>query len=95
MEIITSSEAIREQLSEECPDLSITGGAGDTKLVWNPADEAEVKAAKAAFDNLKNKGFTFFRTDEGHDGERVDEFSEDIGRLEMKVTAVPRMQGGA
>ena len=74
-------------------EMRILGGRGDTKVIWNTENAAEVKAAKRQFKDLVEKQrFAAFRVNEsGSQGERVREFDPNAGKLII----VPPMAGGA
>jgi len=42
-------------------ELRILGKEGDTKVIWDPDNKDEVKAAREQFDTLKAKKFLAFR----------------------------------
>ena len=48
---------------------------GDTKTIWDPENEDEVKAAKKSFNHLKKKGYSGFHVKTaGRKGERMEDF---------------------
>lgn len=64
---------------------------GDTKLIWNPDNDEEVKAAKSHFRKLIDKGFQAFSVKkDGEKGKKVTAF--DPG-MEM-IIMVPAIAGG-
>lgn len=66
-------------------------GNGDSKIIWNPDNAEEVKAAKEHFGSLIKKGFKAFRgKDDGEKGASVTDFDPSIRRLIM----VPPIVGG-
>ena len=71
--------------------MAVMGGAGDTKIIWDPANDDEVKTAKRTFDDLLKKGFTAFKVEKGGDkGDKITDFDKDAEKLIL----VPRMAGG-
>ena len=46
------------------PHAVIADATGDTRLMWDPRDKDEVKAAKEAFDKAKAKGMLAYSVDE-------------------------------
>lgn len=71
--------------------MKVMDKTGDTKHIWNPANEAETEAARATFDSLKAKGYTGYRVDRnGEKGEVMRHFQADAG----KVIMAPRTVGG-
>ena len=72
-------------------EMRIISGEGDTKMLWDPANEDEVEAAEAQFDALIEKGFTAFKVKkDGEKGKKITKFDEDAGKIIM----VPRIVGG-
>ena len=72
-------------------EMRIISGEGDTKMLWDPANEDEVEAAEAQFDALVEKGFTAFKVKkDGEKGKKITKFDEDAGKIIM----VPRIVGG-
>lgn len=65
---------------------------GDTKVMWDRHNEAEVKAAKAMFQSLREKHYLAFKAigKDGAQGSQIDAFDPDLERIIM----VPRMVGG-
>lgn len=41
--------------------MAVLNAEGDTKYAWDPKNPAEVEAAREHFNNLKAKGFMFFK----------------------------------
>jgi len=72
-------------------EMRIISGEGDTKMLWDPANEDEVEAAEAQFDALIEKGFTAFKVKkDGEKGKKITKFDEDAGKIIM----VPKIIGG-
>ena len=72
-------------------EMAILGRPGDTKVVWDSDNEAEVKNAERTFNELVAEGFTGYAVRRsGERGERIREFDPEAESLIM----VPRMQGG-
>lgn len=72
-------------------EMRIISGEGDTKMLWDPANEDEVAAAEEQFDRLIDKGFKAYRVKkDGEKGKKIKKFDEDAG----KIILVPRMVGG-
>jgi hypothetical protein len=74
-------------------EMRIIGGRGDTKVIWNPENSHEVKAAERQFKDLvKKQKFAAFRVlKDGERGEQVREFDPRAAKLII----VPPMAGGA
>lgn len=72
--------------------LAVMGQPGDTKIMWNPDNEDEVKAAKKTWDELVGKKrFIGFRVKrDGEPGERIAEFDASAAKLII----APPMAGG-
>lgn len=74
-------------------EMSILNHEGDTKVIWDPENEDECKAAEKQFDILMDKGFTAFEVKK--DGKKktaktVRKFKPGLGKLIM----VPELVGG-
>ena len=71
--------------------LAVMDHTGDTKIMWDADNEAEVEVAKKTFDSLRKKGYSAFKTNKkGEAGERITEFDPQAERLIM----APQLQGG-
>ncbi len=71
--------------------MHVLDDTGDTKIMWNPRDEDEVKNAKKNFARLIDKGFRAFKVlSDGKPGERITEFDKDA----EKIIFVPQLAGG-
>jgi hypothetical protein len=64
---------------------------GDTKLIWNPDNNEEVKAAKSHFRKLLDKGFRAFSVKK--DGEKGKQIKDFDPAMEM-IIMVPAIAGG-
>jgi hypothetical protein len=73
-------------------EMRVMGGHGDTKVIWNPENRDESKAAERQFKDLvkKKKFAAFLVKKDGEQGERVREFDPQAGKLIL----VPPMAGG-
>jgi hypothetical protein len=64
---------------------------GDMKVEWDPKSDIEVEAARKTFDEMKGKGFTFFKMKTGgRKGEQIRFFEPDA----RKIIGVAQMVGG-
>lgn len=64
---------------------------GDSKIMWDSDNDAEVAAAKAQFDALTAKGYHAFRVNkDGEAGERLRNFDKNAEALVL----VPQIRGG-
>jgi len=71
--------------------LRVMGAEGDTRIMWNPENDAEVANAKRTFDDLKKKGYNAYAVKKkGDKGEVVTAFDKDAAKLIL----APRMAGG-
>lgn len=72
--------------------MEILDSNGDTKVMWDQHNEAEVAVAKAAFDAARAKGASVFKVKgkQGERGRRLDEFDPTVERM----IVVPQMVGG-
>jgi hypothetical protein len=72
-------------------ELRVMDKTGDTKIVWDSANNDEVGAAQKMFDDLIKKGFAAFAVKKtGEPGKSVTEFDPEMEALIM----VPRIVGG-
>lgn len=72
-------------------ELSVLDRTGDTKIMWDSAQDAEVDAARATFDDLKKKGYLAYSVNKkGDKGEVMKKFDPDAERIIM----APAMVGG-
>jgi hypothetical protein len=71
--------------------MDVLDVTGHTEVRWNPADAAEVEAARTTFNALTGRGYRAFRSDDdGRKGERMDTF-DPAARV---LTLVPQVGGG-
>jgi hypothetical protein len=64
---------------------------GDTRITWFPDDEEEIKKAKKKFDELKDKGWSFFTVEAvTGKGKKVESFDSSLSQ----IIAVPPIAGG-
>lgn len=73
--------------------LHILDATGDTRILWDPRNEDEVAAARAAFDAAKGRGMLAYKVSKKtgeSSGEVVREFDEKAGKLIMS----PQLVGG-
>ncbi|MHC4311206.1 MAG: hypothetical protein ACYSW3_01895 [Planctomycetota bacterium] len=73
-------------------EMRIIDGTGDTKLIWDKNNQAEVDNARKTFNDLvKNKKFAAFSVKKSGDKkDQVYKFSPNAEKLIM----VPQIQGG-
>lgn len=72
-------------------EMSVMDETGDSKLVWDEDNEAEVAAAETMFKSLKKKGYAGYKVDKkGEKGTIMDEFDPSA----EKVIMAPQMKGG-
>jgi hypothetical protein len=83
-----------ENISEELGAASIMGSNGDTKIIWDPKKESDVKSAEAIFKDMRAKNYLAFRVKgrKSEQGEQLNEFDPKAGR--MLLIFVPPFQGG-
>lgn len=90
----TTIEAVRPPQRKPLPhegSICELHADGDYKTIWNPDKPAEVAAARAAFEDLKSKGYLIYRADpEGEKGEQMRAFEPKASTL----IAIPRVVGG-
>ncbi len=64
---------------------------GDTKIIWDVEEKAEVKVARDVFDKLKKKGYYAYQVKgSGKKGEVIDKFDPAV----EKIIMAPPMAGG-
>ena len=72
-------------------EMAILDRTGDTKIIWDSANEDEVEEAKRTFKNLKDKGYAAYSVNKkGDKGEVIKKFDADAERIIM----APPMVGG-
>jgi hypothetical protein len=72
-------------------ELRKLGPEGDTKIIWDAENEAEVEVAENAFDKLKGEGYFAYKVKKrGGKGKVIDEFDPNAEKI---IMALP-MQGG-
>lgn len=72
-------------------EMTVIDKTGDTKTVWDPANEDEVAVARASFNSLRNKGYLAYRVKEkGAKGSAITEFDPEAGSIILS----PPMAGG-
>ena len=72
--------------------LSIADISGDTRIMWDPRNEDEVAAARAAFNAAKKKKMLAYTVDQegGKTGTVIREFDPQLGKIIM----TRQLQGG-
>ena len=64
---------------------------GDSKIMWDADNEAEVEGAEAQFDLLIDKGYKAFKVKkDGEAGVEIKKFNPALG----KIILVPPIEGG-
>jgi hypothetical protein len=72
-------------------EIAQLGREGDTKVIWDPNNAAEVDNARNTYNNLKTKGFAAFSVKKnGEKGSQITEFDSEA----EKIIMVPPMRGG-
>ena len=72
-------------------EMAILDRTGDTKIIWDSANEDEVEEAKRTFKNLKDKGYAAYSVNKkGDKGEVIKKFDADAERIIM----APPLVGG-
>ena len=72
-------------------EMAIIDHTGDTKLIWDPDNNAEVEAAREMFNSLRKKGHVAYKVDrKGDKGEIITEFDKDA----EKIILAPPVRGG-
>ena len=72
-------------------ELRILDKSGDTKILWDSAQDDEVDAARRTFDDLKKKGYLAYSVDKkGNKGEVIKKFDPDAEKIIMS----PALVGG-
>lgn len=72
-------------------ELSVLDRTGDTKLIWDSAQDDEVEAARRTFNDLKAKGYLAYSVNKkGDKGEVMKKFDPDAERIIM----APALVGG-
>lgn len=72
-------------------ELIILNRTGDTKIIWDSANEDEVEAARRTFTDLRAKGYLAYKTDKkGEKAEQINTFDPKVERIILS----PAMAGG-
>lgn len=72
-------------------EMCVIDGTGDTKHIWNPDVEDEVKVMEELFEKLKKKNYLAYTVDgDGEQGELIKKFDSTLGKIIM----VPPVVGG-
>jgi hypothetical protein len=72
-------------------EIAVLDRTGDTKLVWDSAQEDEIDAARKMFDDLKKKGYAAFSVKKNGDkGEVIKKFDPEA----EKIIMAPALVGG-
>lgn len=72
-------------------ELSVLDRTGDTKIMWDSAQDAEVDAARATFDKLKKAGYLAYSVNKkGDKDEVIKKFDPDA----EKIIMTPPLVGG-
>lgn len=79
-----------DDLEEDLCAIGVMGTAGDTKHIWNPKEEKEVKEAELLYNTLTKSGYRAFRMVKHGRGDQMDAFDPKAKR----VLFVPPFQGG-
>lgn len=89
--LVKGHEIGRRAIGERINEMRVMDGSGDTRIIWDPANEDEVAQARKTFDDLKAKRFVGFKVGQGgKKGEQVAEFDP----AAEKLILVPPMAGG-
>jgi hypothetical protein len=85
-------ETVTVEPAEELASvLKVLDETGDTRITWNPRVRAEVDAARAHFNAMKEKRYLAYRVgDDDGRGEVIREFDPEAREIIMH----PQMQGG-
>lgn len=71
--------------------MHVLDHTGDSKLIWNTGNQAEVDAAKELFNKLRDKKYLAYTVDDdGERGEVIRRFDPNAGRIIM----APQLVGG-
>jgi hypothetical protein len=85
-------EAVMERPQSSVGEMAVMDRTGDTKVIWDRNNEAEVEAARATFDSLRKKGYMAYsvKGKNGDKGEVIREFDPAAERLIL----APPLVGG-
>lgn len=82
-----------QELPEGFSMLSIPDTTGDTRIMWNPRDKADVALAEDSFKNARAKGMLVYLVSP-ESGESTGEVVTSFPKKEGKLIAVKPIQGG-
>lgn len=74
--------------------LHIPDASGDTRIMWNPRDKAEVATAEAAFDAARAKGMLAYRIDDETGKPKTGEVIRTFDKKAGKIVMAKPTQGG-
>lgn|SRR5262245_58376252 len=83
-------EALAKSLGKSF--ISIPDHTGDLRLMWDPRDKDEVKAAKEAFHKGKKQGMLGYSV--GDDGEQTGEVIHEFDPSLSKIIMTKQLAGG-
>jgi hypothetical protein len=70
--------------------LNVMDRTGDSRIEWNPGNDAEVEMARAAYTVAKDKKHLIYRVNT--DGEKV--LIREFDPTAARIVCVPQTQGG-
>jgi len=81
----------KERQDGDC-ELALMCTLGDWKLLWDPNDKTETRAAEEAFNNLRKKGYLAFKAAKNwkKEGTQIRKFDPKAERILM----APPLRGG-
>lgn len=90
MSLVSLANEVEElELSEGAHVLQYMSDEGDSRIIWDPANEDEVAAARDTFDKLTKKGYQAYEVRRGGgQGHRVREFDASLERLILAPATV-------
>lgn len=72
-------------------NMAVMDQSGDTKLIWDADNEAEVDAARELFEKLKKKNYLAYSVKTGgRKNELIHKFDPDL----EKIIMIPPVKGG-
>jgi len=91
-EPLAPDDETREPNSDEHVLRVLDPSHGDKRIKWKPKDSASVKKAKAKFEELRAKGYAFFRITKVR--VKADEFPEKAGEIVATKKEIVGLEDG-
>lgn len=92
MSVVSVANTEDVEVPEGHSIIHILDSTGDSKIIWDPNDEADVAIAKAAFEAAQKKGHRAYKVD--RKGEKTSEVVRTFDPKAEKLIMAPAFVGG-